>query len=215
MAAPICCGKVDRECRSLTSTGVMVRHLAADYLRSSAKPDSGWECQPLGQDGGEVIASSIFERGLYWGLYTLLLHLWYAVRKARLTGGSLPSRRTTGGTVSLSLKVASGHCQRVDSLRSIASRTDCVDAIQHGVTTPTHGSWSKSTKVKQCPTGPALDSPTSCRPSTWTATCAALTPPTGWPRSRPVWSASGSCTGSSPPTTGWAAGRDPDTGWDA
>lgn len=40
------------------------------------------------------------------------------------------------GTVSLSLKVASGHCQRVGSLRSIASRTDCVDAIQRGVTTP-------------------------------------------------------------------------------
>ena len=54
------------------------------------------------------------------------------------------------GTVSLSLKVASGYSQRVGSLRFIASRTDCVEAIQRGVATPTHGSWSKSTKVKQC-----------------------------------------------------------------
>ena len=39
-------------------------------------------------------------------------HLWYAVRKARLTDGRLPSRRTTGPALDLPHKLSPKHLNR-------------------------------------------------------------------------------------------------------
>ena len=46
--------------------------------------------------------------------------------------------------------LVSAHCQRVGSLRSIASGTGCLDGIRYSVTIATHGSRSTSTGLKQC-----------------------------------------------------------------
>ena len=56
------------------------------------------------------------------------------------------------GTVSISLILVFIHCQRGGSLRSIASRTDCFDNIQHDMTIPS----KLLIKINETETVPAI-----------------------------------------------------------